>query len=65
MTSHLIAILPLNPHLIATPVVEHHHGRNLHPCHLVVIDDPSEINLALEVRVGLMVQAFGSHCSEM
>ena len=23
------------------------------------------INLAPEVRVGLMVQAFGSHCSEM
>ena len=37
----------------------------LPPCHLVVIDDQSEINLAPEVRVGLMVQAFGSHCIEM
>ena len=26
----------LNPHLFATHVVKLHHGRNLHPCHLVV-----------------------------
>ena len=65
MTSHLIAILPLNPYLIATPIVKLHHNRNLHRCHLVVTNDSSKINLALEVQVGLMVQAFGSYCSEM
>ena len=51
LTSHLIAfprmsILPLNPLLIATPIVKLHHGRNLHPCHLVVIDEFTVLNHA-------------------
>ena len=44
LTSHLIAlsrmsILHLNPLLIATPLIKLHHGRNPHPCHLVVTDE--------------------------
>ena len=40
-TSHLIALSEmstpsLNPHLIETPIVKLHNGRNLHPCNLVV-----------------------------
>ena len=31
-----MSILPLNPHLIANPIVKLHHCRNLHPCHTVV-----------------------------
>ena len=31
-----MSIFPLNPNLIATSIVILHHGRNLHPCHLVV-----------------------------
>ena len=33
-----MSILPLNPHPIATPIVKLLHGRNLHPCHLVVTE---------------------------
>ena len=33
-----MSILLINPHLIATPIVKIHHGRNLHPCNLVVTD---------------------------
>ena len=44
LKSHLIAlysmsILPLNPYLIATPIVKLHHSRNINPCHLVVNDE--------------------------
>ena len=33
-----MSILPINPHLIASPIVKLHHGQNLHPCNLVVTD---------------------------
>ena len=51
LKSHLIAfsgisILPLNPNLIATPIVKLHHGQNLHPCHLVVTDEIAVLNHA-------------------
>ena len=34
-----MSILLINPHLIASPIVKLHHGRNLHPCNLVVKDE--------------------------
>ena len=41
-----MSILPLNPNLIATPIVKLHLGRNLHPCHLVVTDEIAVLNHA-------------------
>ena len=38
--------LPLNPHLIATPIVKLHHSRNLHPFHLVVTYEIAVLNHA-------------------
>ena len=39
-----MSILPINPHLIATPIVKLHQVRNLHPCHLVVTDEIVVLN---------------------
>ena len=34
-----MSILSLNLLLISSPIIKLHHGRNLHPCHLVVTDE--------------------------
>ena len=41
-----MSILPINPHLIATPIVKLHHGQNLHPCNFVVTDEIAVFNHA-------------------
>ena len=41
-----MSILPINPHLIATPIEKLHHGRYLHPCNFVATDEIAMFNHA-------------------